>query len=121
MVVGNGMTIEPRCQLGVQMSEEDNNEPAETRAALLIATDPRGRAKVIFHNVTELSQEEFDRYSEAYQTQWRSWASNLLNRCRWAWWLQFPAARRARAHRRRSAVTLTRRSPPPRANRFDAG
>jgi len=34
----------------------------------MIATDPSGRAKVIFHNVTELSREEFDRYSEAYKT-----------------------------------------------------
>ena len=51
------------------MSEDDNDEPAgPSRAALMIATDPSGRAKVIFHNVTELSREEFDRYSEAYKT-----------------------------------------------------
>ena len=39
-----------------------------TMAALLIETDPTSRAKVIFHNVTELSREESDRYSEPYKT-----------------------------------------------------
>lgn len=47
-----------------------DNEPVETRAALLIArsTDPDNEGVPIFHNVKELSKEEFNRYAGAYKT-----------------------------------------------------
>jgi hypothetical protein len=47
-----------------------DNAPVETRAALLIAPapDPSTQGNVIFHNVKELSKDEFNRYSEAYKT-----------------------------------------------------
>jgi hypothetical protein len=46
-----------------------DNEPVETRAALLIAAapDPATQGNVIFHHVKDLSKEEFDRYSAAYK------------------------------------------------------
>jgi hypothetical protein len=46
------------------------NEPSDTRAALLIspAPDPATQGNVIFHVVKELSDADYDRYAEAYET-----------------------------------------------------
>ena len=39
-----------------------------TMAVLLIETDPTSRAKVTFHNVTELSREESDPHPDLFST-----------------------------------------------------
>ncbi len=53
---------------GVIVANDDNNDPVESYQALLITGDPTGNAARIFHNVKDLTKEEFDRYSEAYET-----------------------------------------------------
>jgi hypothetical protein len=53
---------------GIVPSDQADNDPVETYAALLIADDPTGQAAVAFHNVSDLTKAEFDRYSEAYDT-----------------------------------------------------
>lgn len=53
---------------GIAPSDQADNDPVETYAALLIADDPTDQAAVAFHNVSDLTKAEFDRYSEAYDT-----------------------------------------------------
>jgi hypothetical protein len=59
----------PRSTQGWEKHISDN-EPVEARAALLIAAapDPATQGNVIFHVVKELSQADYDRYAEAYET-----------------------------------------------------
>jgi hypothetical protein len=63
----------------------NDNEPVETRAALLIAAapDPATQGNVIFHHVKDLSKEEFDRYSEAYRILDGILVANLFTTTSW--------------------------------------
>jgi hypothetical protein len=60
--------VRPTRKTGVIVANDDNNDPVETYAALLITGDPNGKVARIFRTVKDLTKEEFDRYSAAYRT-----------------------------------------------------